>query len=82
MPPRSSSASTTSSTGRRSKFAPDTLIGLLLPKEVRAKLTDKERDFIVENAYMAGLPISERTEGIAFDNEQSNPVVTDFPSSD
>ena len=36
-------------------------------------MTDEEKDFIVENAYMAGLPISERTEGIAFDNEQSNP---------
>ena len=32
------------------KFAPDTLIGLLLPKEVRATLTDEQKDFIVENA--------------------------------
>jgi pimeloyl-ACP methyl ester carboxylesterase len=61
------------------KLAPDTLIGLLLPKEVRATLTDEEKDFIVENAYMAGLPISERTEGIVFDNEQSNPGVNDVP---
>lgn len=61
------------------KFAPDTLIGLLLPKEVRATLTDADKDFIVENAYMVGLPISERTEGIVFDNEQSNPGVNDVP---
>jgi pimeloyl-ACP methyl ester carboxylesterase len=61
------------------KFAPDTLIGLLLPQEVRATLTDEEKDFIVENAYMAGLPISERTDGIVFDNEQSNPGVNHVP---
>jgi pimeloyl-ACP methyl ester carboxylesterase len=61
------------------KFAPDTLIGLLLPKNVRATLTEKEKDFIVENAYMAGLPISERTAGIVFDNEHSNPGVNDVP---
>jgi pimeloyl-ACP methyl ester carboxylesterase len=61
------------------KFAPDMLIGLLLPKDVRATLTDEEKDFIVENAYMAGLPISERTKGIVFDNEHSNPDVNDVP---
>jgi pimeloyl-ACP methyl ester carboxylesterase len=61
------------------KFAPDTLIGLLLPKKVRATLTDEDKDFIVENAYMTGLPISERSEGIAFDNEHSNPGVNDVP---
>jgi hypothetical protein len=42
-------------------------------------LTDEERDFIVENAFMAELPISERTEGIVFDYEQSNPGVSDVP---
>jgi pimeloyl-ACP methyl ester carboxylesterase len=51
----------------------------LLPKEVRATLTDEQKDFIVENAYVAGLPISERTEGIVFDNERSNPGVNDVP---
>jgi pimeloyl-ACP methyl ester carboxylesterase len=61
------------------KFAPDTLIGLLLPKEVRATLTDAEKNFIVENAYMAGLPISARSKGIAFDSEHSNPGVNDVP---
>jgi pimeloyl-ACP methyl ester carboxylesterase len=61
------------------KIAPDMLIGLLLPKEVRATLTEDEKDFIVENAFMAGLPISERSEGIAFDYEQSNPGVNDVP---
>jgi len=61
------------------KSAPDMLVGLLLPKEVRATLTDDEKDFIVENAFMAALPISERTDGIVFDNEHSNPGVNDVP---
>ena len=61
------------------KFAPDMLIGLLLPKEITRTLTDDEKDFIVENADVAGLPISERTEGIVFDNEQSNLGVNDVP---
>jgi pimeloyl-ACP methyl ester carboxylesterase len=64
------------------KFAPDTLIGLLLPKNVRATLTEEEKDFIVENAFVVGLPISERNEGIAFDNEHSNPPSPTSPSSD
>jgi pimeloyl-ACP methyl ester carboxylesterase len=61
------------------KFAPDMLMGLFLPKEVRATLSDEEKDFIVENAFMAGLPISGRTEGIVFDTEQSNPGVSEIP---
>ncbi len=48
-------------------------------KEVRATLTDEEKDFIVENAFMASLPVAERSAGIAFDNEQSNPGVGDVP---
>jgi pimeloyl-ACP methyl ester carboxylesterase len=48
-------------------------------KEVRATLTEKEKDFIVEKAYMAGLPISERTKRIVFDNEHSNPGVNHVP---
>ena len=61
------------------KFAPDTLLGLLLPKNIRATLTGKQKDFIVKNVFMAGLPISERSKGIAFDNQQSNPDVNDVP---
>jgi pimeloyl-ACP methyl ester carboxylesterase len=61
------------------KLAPDMLMGLFLPKEVRATMTDEEKDFILENAFMAGLPISERTDGVAFDNEQSNPGVSEIP---
>lgn len=61
------------------KLAPDMLIGLLLPKGVHATLTDEDKHFIVANAYMAALPISERSDGIAFDSEQSNPGINDVP---
>lgn len=61
------------------KLAPDTLIGLLLPDAVRETLTEREKDFIVENAFTVGLPISERSDGIRFDNEVSNPEVNDVP---
>lgn len=61
------------------KFAPDMLIGLLLPDSIRATLTEEERAFIIENAFIAGLPISERTEGIVFDNQESNPGMNDVP---
>jgi pimeloyl-ACP methyl ester carboxylesterase len=61
------------------KFVPDMLIGLLLPDSIRATLTEEERDFIIENAFLASLPISERTEGILFDNQESNPGMNDIP---
>ena len=61
------------------KLAPDVLIGLLLPDAVRVTLTQGEKDFIVETAFMASLPISERSDGIRFDNEVSNPEVNDVP---
>lgn len=61
------------------KFAPDALIGMLLPQSIRETLTEDEKEFIIENAYMASLPISERTEGIVFDNEVSNPAINDVP---
>jgi len=61
------------------KLAPDMLIGLLLPDAVRARMTEQEKDFVIENAFMAGLPISERSEGIAFDYADSIPGVNDVP---
>ena len=59
------------------KLAPDALIGMLLPQSIRERLTEDEREFIIENAYMASLPISERTHGIVFDNKVSNPAIND-----
>lgn len=55
------------------------LMGLFLPNGVRATLTEEEKEFVVESAFMAGLPISERTDGIVFDTEQSNPGVSEIP---
>jgi 2-hydroxy-6-oxonona-2,4-dienedioate hydrolase len=59
------------------KVAPGKLLGLLFPPSV--ELTTDQRDFIVNNAFMSGLPISERADGIVFDNEQSNPEVNRIP---
>jgi pimeloyl-ACP methyl ester carboxylesterase len=61
------------------KVAPDMLIGLLLPDQVREGLTRGQKEFVIENAFMAGLPISERADGVLFDNEVSNPSVNDVP---
>lgn len=61
------------------KLAPEMLIGLLLPDSVRATMTDKEKHFVIENAFMAGLPISERSQGIAFDYADSIPGVNEVP---
>jgi 2-hydroxy-6-oxonona-2,4-dienedioate hydrolase len=61
------------------KFAPDMLIGMLLPESISATLTDEERGFIMDTAFKSSLPISERTEGIRFDNEVSVPGINDVP---
>jgi pimeloyl-ACP methyl ester carboxylesterase len=58
---------------------PGMLLGLLLPKSISSTLTKREKDFLVENALMASLPISERSQGIGFDNEVSTPSVNDVP---
>ena len=61
------------------KAAPDMIIGLLLPKEIRSTLTEQERTFILDNVFMAVLPMTERTEGVIFDNEVSTPSVNEIP---
>jgi pimeloyl-ACP methyl ester carboxylesterase len=61
------------------KVAPNMLIGLLLPDKLREGLTREQKDFVIENAFMAGLPISERTDGVLFDGEVSNPSVNVVP---
>lgn len=61
------------------KTVPDMLIGILLPDEIRSTLTDKEKASLITNAFMAGLPISKRSNGIIFDNEISTPSVNEVP---
>ena len=59
------------------KIAPGKLLELLFPSSVH--LTKKQKTFIIDNAFMAGMPISRRTAGIQFDNRQSNPEVNRVP---
>lgn len=61
------------------KIAPDMLIGALIPKNILATITQKEKAFLIENVYMAALPITERTDGIIFDNDISTPSVNQIP---
>ncbi len=60
------------------KAAPDMLLGILLPEEIRSTLTDEERTSLIENVLIAGLPISKRTYGVIFDNDISTPSVNYF----
>lgn len=53
------------------------MLELLFPPSVH--LTKKQRTIIVDNAFMAGMPISRRTAGIQFDNSQSSPEVNRIP---
>jgi len=61
------------------KSSPGTLLGLLFPKSVIASMTDEQKDFIVKNAFVAAMPISERADGILFDNTVTLPGVNDIP---
>lgn len=61
------------------KAAPDLLLRMLMPTSVIGRMSEEEKAFAVENAFAASMPISERTEGIRFDNKVSLPGVNDIP---
>jgi len=61
------------------KAAPDKLLGLLLPKSVIEGMSEEQKDFVVRNAFVASMPISERTDGIIFDSTVSLPSVNQVP---
>jgi len=61
------------------KAFPDMLMGLLLPEDLRKALTAEEKGSLVKDVFMGSLPVSERAEGIIFDNEISTPSVKDIP---
>jgi pimeloyl-ACP methyl ester carboxylesterase len=61
------------------KTAPGTLLGLLLPESVIAGMSEAQKDFVVKNAFIASMPISERTDGILFDSKVSLPGVNQVP---
>jgi 2-hydroxy-6-oxonona-2,4-dienedioate hydrolase len=59
--------------------APGKLLALLLPDSVMARMTEAQRDFAVKNAFVASMPISERTDGILFDNKVTLPSINQVP---
>jgi pimeloyl-ACP methyl ester carboxylesterase len=61
------------------KAAPDKLLGLMLPESVIAKLSEEQKDFAVRNAFIASMPISERTDGIMFDSKVTLPNLNQLP---
>ena len=61
------------------KAAPDKLLGMLIPKSVIAQMSEEQKDFAVKNAFIASMPISERTDGIIFDSKVTLPSVNKVP---
>jgi pimeloyl-ACP methyl ester carboxylesterase len=61
------------------KAAPGKLLGLLLPDSVIAGLSQAQKDFAIKNAFVASMPISERTDGILFDSKVVLPGVNRVP---
>ncbi|HSL45398.1 MAG TPA: alpha/beta hydrolase [Anaerolineales bacterium] len=61
------------------KVVPDTLVSVLLPEDILSTLTTEEKASLIKNVFVFSLPVSERTEGINFDNHISTPSVTDIP---
>ncbi|MEN6560148.1 MAG: alpha/beta hydrolase [Acidobacteriota bacterium] len=59
------------------KMLPGTLIRIFVPEGFL--LTREEKDFLVANVFEHALPISERSEGIMFDNRISTPTVGEIP---
>ena len=61
------------------KSSPDKLLEMFLPKSIIATMTDEQKDFAVKNAFVASMPISQRTDGILFDNRETLPKVNNIP---
>ena len=61
------------------KAAPDKLLKMLLPESVIAQMSEEQKDFALRNAFIASMPISERTDGIIFDSKVTLPSVNQVP---
>jgi pimeloyl-ACP methyl ester carboxylesterase len=61
------------------KAFPNMILGFLLPDDIRSTMTKQEKSLIIKDVFMASLPITERTEGVIFDNRVSTPSVNDIP---
>ena len=61
------------------KAAPGQLLGMLMPESVIETMSPEQKAFAVQHAFVDSMPISERTDGILFDNDVTNPSVNDIP---
>lgn len=61
------------------KAVPDSLLGMLMPKSVIQSMSKEDKAEAVGLTLLASMPISERTDGIRFDNEVTVPGINDVP---
>jgi hypothetical protein len=61
------------------KAAPDSLLGMLMPKSVIQSMSKEDRAEALGLTLLESMPISERTDGIRFDNEVTVPGINDVP---
>ena len=59
------------------KALPQTLLNIFVPKGF--PITEEEKEFYTRNVFEGSLPISQRSRGIAFDNQVSTPSVDEIP---
>lgn len=61
------------------KTAPGALLGMFMPRSVMDGMSRRDKSEAVKLTLSASMPISERTEGIRFDNQVTVPGVNDVP---
>lgn len=61
------------------KAVPQRLLGMLMPEPVIEDMSTEKKAFAVKHAFVESMPISERTNGILFDNDVTNPGANDVP---
>jgi pimeloyl-ACP methyl ester carboxylesterase len=61
------------------KAFPEKIMGFLVPDNILSRMTEEEKDYFLRNAFYASLPVTERSEGIWFDNEVSTPSANELP---
>lgn len=65
------------------KLVGGTMMSMFLPKSIVSTLSDKEKREIAGSVFFSALPVSKRTQGIAFDLTISNPSInTDISFDD
>jgi pimeloyl-ACP methyl ester carboxylesterase len=61
------------------KAAPGSLLSMLMPKSVIQSMSKEDKAEAVALSLLASMPISQRTEGIRFDNQVTVPGINDVP---